>query len=100
MTTLHYFVIFAGLLLLIFFLIYNSLISKRNQAENAFGSIDVMLKKRYDLVPNLVAAVKGYMQHEQNVLTELTELRGRAMNENLPVNEKVALDNKIRGLLM
>lgn len=58
-----------------------------------------MLKKRYDLIPNLVAAVKGYMQHEQNLLTEITELRGKAMNENIATNEKVMLDNKIAGLL-
>ena len=67
--------VLAGLVLLIALFLYNSLIAKRNQVQNAFGSIDAFLKKRHDLIPNLVEAVKGYMQYEQSVLKELTELR-------------------------
>jgi LemA protein len=62
---------------------YNGLVGKKNQAENAFASIDTILKKRYDLIPNLVAAVKQYMQHEASTLTEITELRAKAMSGNL-----------------
>lgn len=54
---------------------YNSLIAKRNQAENAFAGIDVQLKKRYDLIPQLVETVRGYMNHEREVLSRLTQLR-------------------------
>jgi len=54
---------------------YNGLVTKRNQVENAFAGVDVQLKKRYDLIPNLVESVKGYMKHEEGVLTRLAQLR-------------------------
>lgn len=76
-------------------IIYNSLISKKNQVENVFGSIDAILKKRYDLIPNLVSTVKTYMQHERGTLTELTELRAKAISGGLTSDEKVDLDNKV-----
>ena len=78
---------------------YNGLIGKKNDVEKSFGSIDVMLKKRYDLIPNLVAAVKQYMQHEAGTLTEITELRAKAVSGNLSSDEKVSLDNKITKTL-
>ena len=78
---------------------YNTLIGKKNNVEKAFGSIDVMLKKRYDLIPNLVSSVKQYMQHEANTLTEITELRAKAVSGNLSSDEKVDLDNKITKTL-
>ncbi|MEW5895685.1 MAG: LemA family protein [Candidatus Omnitrophota bacterium] len=74
---------------------YNSLIGKRNQVQNIFAGIDAVLKKRYDLVPNLVAAVKNYMQHEAGVLTGITGLRAKAVSGGLSDNEKVELDNKL-----
>ena len=49
--------------------IYNSLIGKRNQVSNIYAGVDTQLKKRYDLIPNLVAAVKEYLTHEREVLT-------------------------------
>lgn len=63
------------LLLIIKVILKNGLIGKSNQVENAFASVDVMLKKRFDLIPQLTECVKGYMQHEQELLTRLTELR-------------------------
>ena len=54
---------------------YNNLTRKRNNTENAFGSIDAMLKKRFDLIPNLVATVQQYAKHEENTFTRITELR-------------------------
>jgi LemA protein len=54
---------------------YNTLIGKKNQVENAFASIDTMLKKRYDLIPNLVATVQQYMQHERETLVGLARRR-------------------------
>jgi hypothetical protein len=62
-----YLIIIAAILLLIIIGLYNSLIRKKNEVENAFASIDVILKKRYDLIPKLVETVKGYMQHEKSL---------------------------------
>jgi len=85
----------AGILVLWFIASYNGLIVKRNEADKAFASIDTMAKKRYDLIPNLVATVQQYMQHERATLTEITELRAKATSGNLSDEEKIALDGKI-----
>ncbi len=74
---------------------YNTLVGKKNEVEKIFGGVDAVLKKRYDLIPNLVSAVKNYMQHEAGVLTEITELRAKASSEKISDDEKVALDNRI-----
>lgn len=91
--------IIIGALALIFILsivgTYNSLINKKNQVENAFGGIDTQLKKRYDLIPNLVATVKEYAKHEKSVLENITELRSKAVSGNLSTDEKVDIDNQI-----
>jgi LemA protein len=76
-------------------LIYNSLVRKKNQVENAFAGIDAMLKKRYDLIPNLVAAVKQYMVHEAGTLTEITNLRAKATSGTLSTDETVDLNNRL-----
>ena len=78
---------------------YNGLIRKKNEVQNAFGGMDVQLKKRYDLIPNLISTVKQYMTHERELLTKVTELRGKAMNENLSSDAKVDLDNQITGAM-
>jgi LemA protein len=85
----------AVLLILIAVAMYNSLIGKKNDVENAFASIDTILKKRYDLIPNLVAAVKEYMQHERGLLESITELRAKAVSGNIPSDEAVTLNNEI-----
>lgn len=59
--------------------VYNGLIRLRNRTDEAWSDIDVQLKRRYDLIPNLMETVKGYMQHEEGVLTKVTEARSRAM---------------------
>ena len=82
-------------IVLILVLMYNSLINKKNQVENSFGGMDVQLKKRYDLIPNLISAVKTYMKHEADTLTEITELRTKALSGGISDDEKVDLDNKI-----
>ncbi len=77
--------IFLGLLVLAiaFFVgIYNSLVQLRNRVKNAWSQIDVQLKRRHDLIPNLVETAKGYMQHEQDTFTKITEARSRAMGAN------------------
>lgn len=71
--------------------VYNRLTRKRNNVDNAFGSIDAMLKKRFDLIPNLVATVQQYAQHEEGTFAKITELRAQsytAMSEA----DKVAFD--------
>jgi LemA protein len=57
---------------------YNTVVARKNQVENAFGAIEAQLKRRRDLVPNLVEAVKQYMAHERDLLEKLTQLRERA----------------------
>ena len=64
--------IFAGM--------YNSLVGRRNQVDNAWSQIDVQLKRRHDLIPNLVEAVKDYMSYEQETITKVTEARAAAIN--------------------
>jgi LemA protein len=74
--------LFWGILLLLAGWIvwtYNGLVALRQQLQNAWKQIDVQLKRRYDLVPNLVETVKGYMQHEQDTLQRVIDARSRAM---------------------
>lgn len=77
----------------------NSLIAKRNSVENAFSSIDVMLKKRHDLIPNLVASVKSFAKHEKDLLSNITSLRSQAMAPNLSSDEKIGIENQLTGML-
>lgn len=86
-------------LLLLVIIIYNKLISRKNAVDNAFFSMDVMLKKRYDLIPQLVDTVKGYMLHEKELLTNLTAMRQKSMEFKLSANDKVVLDNQINDAL-
>ncbi|WP_289660952.1 LemA family protein [Flavobacterium panacagri] len=85
-------------------LIYNSLIGKRNQVTNAFSAIDVMLKKRFDLIPNLVEVVKQYTNYEQSTLTKIVELRAKATSSSLTDTEKASLDTElsttVKGLMV
>ncbi|MDX1808012.1 MAG: LemA family protein [Sulfurospirillaceae bacterium] len=80
-------------------LMYNSLVAKKNQVDNIFASVDVMLKKRYDLIPNLVASVGEYMEHEKSILEEITTLRSSANKRNLSDEEKIDLDAKVTQTL-
>jgi LemA protein len=85
-------VAFAGITIIS---MYNGLIRRRNEVDNAFGGMDVQLKKRYDLIPNLVSTVKQYASHEKELLTKITEMRAQATSGKLSNDEKVALDNQI-----
>lgn len=78
---------------------YNILIGKKNSVENAFGSMDAMLKQRYDLIPNLVSSVQQYMQHERSLLTDITELRARAVSGRLSPEEQASVDNQMTRTL-
>jgi len=91
--------IILALLVLAVIIMYNSLISKKNQVDNIFASVDTQLKKRYDLIPNLVATVSKYMEHEKTLLTEVTRLRSEANNPNLSDTHKINLDKKVSSAL-
>ena len=85
-------------IILIFVVMYNGLVQSRNKVDNAWSQIDVQLQRRFDLIPNLVEAVKGYMAHEQETLTKVTELRTSWANAST-VGEKAELDNQLSGAL-
>src|SRR5437660_1687155 len=76
-------------------LTFNSLIAKKNQVRNSFGSLDAFLKKRHDLIPNLVEATRGYMQYERGVLNDLVELRSQARGGGLSSAAAVDVENRI-----
>ncbi len=93
-------IIVAVIVLLVFFVIgiYNSLVKLRNNRENAFANIDVQLKQRHDLIPQLVATVKGYAQHEKELLTRVTEARAAAMSAT-GINNKIQAENQLSSAL-
>ena len=95
----YFLLIIAVLIGLALIGMYNSLIAKKNQVENVFASLDALLKKRYDLIPNLVATVKGYMIHERELLIKVTELRAGTLSDVLSPDEKIGLDNQLTAAL-
>lgn len=78
--------------------IYNSLVTLRQRVKNAWSQIDVQLQRRFDLIPNLVETVKGYMTHEQDTLSKVTDLRS-SWAKAQTVNEKAVLDNQLSDVL-
>ncbi|GAB1544746.1 LemA family protein [Scytonema sp. NUACC21] len=88
-----------SLIPIIVILLYNSLVAKKNQVEKAFGTIDVLLKKRSDLIPNLVAVAQNYMQYEKETLTEIARLRSRAMSGRVTGKNRIDLENQISKAL-
>lgn len=91
----------VALLLWIVF-VFNRLVGLRNQMRNAWADIDVQLSRRHDLVPQLVAAVKGYVSHEQAVLAAVTQLRSEALAQTSPARLypiESALEQALTGLL-
>ena len=77
---------------------YNGLVSLRNRIENAWAQIDVQLKRRYDLIPNLVETVKGYAAHERETLDAVIAARNAGMNAEGP-HDQAAAENQITGAL-
>ncbi len=92
-------IIIGVVVILVLVFLYNSLIAKKNQVTNVFGTIDALLKKRYDLLPKLISTVKAYMEHEKSLLTEITEMRAKAVSGRLSDDEQVDLDNKLSKML-
>lgn len=77
---------------------YNGLVKSKNQVEEAFSTMDVYMKKRYDLIPNLVETVKGYAKHESQTLEQVTAARTAAMNAS-SIDEKLQSENALTGTL-
>ncbi len=86
------------LLVVLVVAIYNGLVSSRLKVKNAWSQIDVQLQRRFDLIPNLVECVKGYMEHEKNVLSKVTELRTSWSNAT-SISEKADIDNQLSNTL-
>ena len=94
-------VIIVGLLFLLVFYaigVYNKLVNARNKADNQFSQIDIQLKRRSDLIPNLIETVKGYAKHEEGTFTKVVEARNKAISAN-GVNAKVEAENELTGAL-
>jgi LemA protein len=101
-STIILIIVIAIIVIAVLFVIglYNGLITRRNRIDEAFGQIDVQLKRRHDLIPNLVQAVKGYMGFEQDVLTRVTEARANAVTAGAqgPAQQAQA-ENMLTGAL-
>ncbi len=95
-----FYIILAVIVIVILWLAgtYNSLIRKKNRAKEAWSDIDVQLKRRYNLIPNLVSTVKGYASHERGVFEKVTQARTQAMGAK-GVQEKVKAENVLTSTL-
>jgi len=91
-------VVIVVLLVGFFWLGYNGLVKRRNQVDNAWSQIDVQLKRRHDLIPNLVETVKGYAAHERGTFEAVTQARANAINAQTPA-EQAQAENVLSGAL-
>lgn len=93
-------IILAAVVVVVAFIIavYNSLVSLKNKTQEAWADIDVQLKRRYDLIPNLVATVKGYAKHEKATFEKVTAMRSTAMQAGTPA-EKAKAENMLTETL-
>lgn len=82
------------ILLLLVFSTYNNLVKLNNKVEEAFSTMDVYLKKRWDLIPNIVEVVKGYAKHEKKTLEDVINLRNNSYDK-MNINDKVDINNKL-----
>lgn len=87
------------IILIIFILIYNNLVSMRNYVKESWADVDVQLKRRYDLIPNLVNTVKGYATHEKAVFEKVVEARNRAFNNSGAYASQAQDENQMLGTL-
>lgn len=90
----------VGLIILIGFVsIYNGLVSSKNAVKNAWAQIDTQLKRRYDLIPNLIECVKGYMEHEKSTLENIVNARSLAMKQTDSIKEKAEAENQLTSTI-
>ncbi|MCK5374330.1 MAG: LemA family protein [Alphaproteobacteria bacterium] len=90
----------VGIIAVIFVVLYNRLVALRQSRENAFSDIDVQLKQRYNLVPQLVESVKGYASHEKEIFENVTQARAQVGAAKGATGERVAAENVLGGALM
>lgn len=88
------------LLLISWIVIKNNLIAKENQVDNAFATVDAMLKKRFDLIPQLTSCVKGYMSHESTLLEKLTELRAASRDAQNLAEMNLEIQNQFHQFII
>ena len=93
------FFIFIGVVLLWAIVSYNSFVRAINRTKEAWADIEVQLKRRYDLIPNLVSTVKGYATHESTAFEKVTEARSRAMQAGTNPHDKGEAENMLSGTL-
>lgn len=98
MSTTLIVIIVAIVVVLFLISMYNNLVKLRNNRENAFANIDVQLKQRYDLIPQLVSTVKGYTTHERELLEKVTAARTAAMSAT-GINDKIQAENALSSAL-
>jgi LemA protein len=91
-------IVVVVLLLIGGILVYNRLVALRNRVDNGWSQIDVQLRRRYDLIPNLVETVQGYATHERELFEHVTEARARAMDANAVPDQAQAENQVTRGL--
>ena len=96
---MKYFLIVLGVLVLWVIFIYNGLITLVNRAKEAWADIEVQLKRRYDLIPNLVNTVKGYATHESSAFENVTKARSMAMGASGPNEARAQAENVLTGAL-
>jgi LemA protein len=90
---------FPIVVLLILVGMYNSLVSIRNQCDEAWSNVDTELKRRYDLIPNLINTVKGYAKHESELLEKVTAMREKASNNHGDIKSQAADETALQGVL-
>lgn len=98
MNTLYIIIGVIALIILWLILTFNGLVRRRYRVRESWSDIEVQLKRRYDLIPNLVETVKGYMAHERGVFEKVTEARTKAMGANTK-EEKLGAENMLSGTL-
>lgn len=98
MSTLWIILIVIAVIIVAMIVMYNNLVRLRQRVKEAWSDIDVQLKRRYDLIPNLIETVKGYAAHERELLEKVTEARTQAMGASSP-KEKADAENMLSGTL-
>ena len=96
---MKYIYIILGVIVLWAIFVFNRFVSLRNRAQEAWADIEVQLKRRYDLIPNLVNTVKGYATHESSAFENVTKARSMAMSASGPTSEHAQAENMLTGAL-
>ena len=96
---MFFIILLLGIIGFIIFVSYNNIIIKRNAVENAYSGLDTVLKKRYDILPNVVASVQQAMQFEGTTLEKIVSLRNATANTNLQSESRIQTENELSSLL-